>query len=113
MPPSEKTANPIPNLTWLRGEVLAILFLDKERVYAATIDDGRTTHLVTLGNPRTGERDALSADDPRYAVVEQAFVAEQSVELGVRDFGFDPVTGMRRFVIDRACIISRKERAVS
>lgn len=113
MPTADKPADPIPNLTWLSGEVLAILFLDKERVYAASIDDGRTTHLVTFADPRTGKREALSADDPRFAVVERAFVSEQSVELGVRDFGLDPATGVRRIVIDRAAIIARKERAAS
>jgi hypothetical protein len=39
-----------------------------------------------------------------YALIQEAYFQDLGVELGVRDFGFDPQSGIERLIIDRVTI---------
>ena len=94
----------IPNLTWISGKITQILLQDKERFYVVAVHDGNKTHLARFGDPYTGKSHTLNADNPMYSLIEKAFFHDQSVELGVRDFGFDPQAGIERIIIDRVSV---------
>jgi hypothetical protein len=80
------------------------LLQGKERFYLVGVNDGKTTQFARFGDPYTGKSDVLSADDPMYSLIEKAFFENEEVELGVRDFGFDPQAGIERVIIDRVSV---------
>ncbi len=94
----------IPNLTWIAGKIQQILLQDKERFYVVAVNDGTKTVIARFGDPYTGQSMILTADNPMYALIQQAYFQNQSVELGVRDFGFDPQAGVEKIIIDRVSV---------
>src|SRR4051794_38929341 len=94
----------IPSLKWVNGKIHQILLQDKEQFYVLGIDDGKSTQIVRFGDPYTGKSDKLSADNPMYSLMEKAFLQNLTVEIAVRDFGFDPQAGIERIIIDRVSI---------
>jgi hypothetical protein len=99
---SQPTA--IPNLTWISGKITQILLQDKELFYLVGVNDGNQTHLARFGDPYTGKSTTLSTNNPMYSLIEKAFFHNQSISLGVRDFGFDPQSGIERIIIDRVSV---------
>lgn len=94
----------IPNLTWVAGKIEQILLQDKERFYVVAINDGSKTVMARFGDPYTGQSFILTADNPMYALIQQAYFHNQSVEIGVRDFGFDHQAGIEKIIIDRVSV---------
>ncbi|MBZ5668030.1 MAG: hypothetical protein LAO30_26030 [Acidobacteriia bacterium] len=94
----------IPSLTWITGKIQQILLQNKERFYVVGVNDGTKTVFARFGDPYTGHSDVLTADNPMYALIQQAYFQNQSVELGVRDFGFDAQAGIERIIIDRVTL---------
>jgi len=93
-----------PPLTWITGKIEQILLQDKEHFYVVTVNDGKKTVIARFGDPYTGKSDILTTGDPMYSLIEKAFFANYNVELGVRDFGFDPQAGVERIIIDRVSV---------
>jgi len=91
----------IPALTWVTGKIEQILLQNKERFYIVAINDGKKTVIARFGDPYTGQCEALSALDPMYALLQEAYFHNQEVELGVRNFGFDAQAGVEKIIIDR------------
>lgn len=94
----------IPNLKWIGGRITQILLQDKEHFYVVGVHDGQQTFFARFGDPYTGKSSALSADNSTYSLIEKAFFENQSIALGVRDFGFDPQAGIERIIIDRVSV---------
>lgn len=94
----------IPNLTWVSGKIQQILLQNKERFFVVTVNDGTRTVSTRFGDPYTGRSETLSADNPMYALLQEAYFRKENVELGVRDFGFDPQSGTEKIIIDRVSV---------
>jgi hypothetical protein len=94
----------VPNLTWVAGTITQILLQDKEKFYVVGINDGKKTTFVRFGDPYTGKSGAITADNPMYSLIEKSFFHKQAVQVGVRDFGFDPQSGIERIIIDRVSV---------
>ena len=94
----------IPPLTWVSGKIEQLLLQDKERFYVVGVNDGKKTVFARFGDPYTGKSDVLSTGNTMYALIQQAYFQNQGVELGVRDFGFDPQAGIERIIIDRVTV---------
>ena len=95
----------LPDLVWVTGKIHQILLQDKERFYIVTIDDGKKTTMLRFGDPYTGQNEKLSAENPMYSLIEKAFFENLAVEVGYRDFGFDPQAGIERIIIDRVSVL--------
>ena len=102
--PTVQPAAPIPNLTWVNGKIVQILLQNQERFYVVGVNDGSKTVSARFGDPYTGKSEILSADNPMYALIQEAFFHNQNIELGVRDFGFDPQSGIEKIIIDRVTV---------
>ena len=46
----------------------------------------------------------MTADNPAFALIKDAFFAKRSVYLGVRDFGYDSQAGIERIIIERVSV---------
>jgi hypothetical protein len=93
-----------PPLTWVTGKIQQILLQNKERFYVVGVNDGTKTVFARFADPYTGKSEVLSMDNPMYALVQEAYFQNQTVELGVRDFGFDHQAGIERIIIDRVTV---------
>jgi len=75
-----------------------------EHFYVVTVNDGKKTVIAMFGDPYTGKTHVLTADNPMYALIQEAYFQNQTVELGVRDFGFDKQAGIEKIIIDRVSV---------
>lgn len=104
----EKLAVPapatIPSLTWVTGKIQQILLQNKERFFIVVVNDGTKTVAARFGDPYTGKSELMTADNPMYALIQQAYFNKENVELGVRNFGFDPQAGIDKIIIDRVTV---------
>lgn len=98
------TPSAIPNLTWVSGKIDQILLQNKERFFVVAVNDGSKTVLARFGDPYTGKSEVLTTDNPMYALIQEAYFHKENVELGVRDFGFDPQSGTEKIIIDRVSV---------
>lgn len=95
----------IPDLKWVAGRISQLLLQEKEHFYLVGVEDGQTTQFVRFGDAYSGKVGALSANYPMYALIQQAFFLNQKVEIGVRDFGPDPQSGIQKLIIDRVSVV--------
>jgi len=78
-----------------------VLIQDKEPFYVIGVTDGPQNHSLRFGDPYTGEPIQVAADNPAYALLLEAFFRDQPVQIGVRNFGYDPQSVIEKVVIDR------------
>jgi hypothetical protein len=93
-----------PPLLWVNGQITEILLQPKEKFYVVAVKDATKTVMVRFGDPYTGTSDVLSGCDATYQLVQQAFFNKQSVQVGFRDWGYDPQAGIERMIIDRVIV---------
>lgn len=94
----------VPPLKWISGKIHQILLQDKEQYYVFVLVDGQITYQARFGDPYTGKSFQLTADNPMYAMLQEAYFYDQKVQLGVRSFGNDPQSGTEKIVIDRVSL---------
>lgn len=94
----------LPPLLWVDGKIKEILNQEKEHFYVLSIDDKKNGVVVRFGDPYTGQCDALTANNTMYSLMEKAFLANMTVEIGYRDWGKDPQAGMEKLIIDRVIV---------
>jgi len=95
----------VPSLVWVSGKIKQILNQEKEHFYVLSVNDGRNSVIVRFGDPYTGTCGAMTADNPMYSLMEKAFFAGMTVEIGYRDFGNDPQAGIEKYIIDRVYVL--------
>ena len=86
----------IPALTWVTGKIEQILLQYKECFFVVAVNDGKKAVIARFGDPYTGQCEALTALDPMYVLLLEAYFHNQEVELGVRNYGFDRRRAWRR-----------------
>jgi hypothetical protein len=63
--------------------------------------DSKKSVILRFGDPYTGVCGAMTTDNTMYSLMEKAFFANITVEIGYRDFGFDSQAGIEKLIIDR------------
>ncbi len=91
---------PVPDLEWVTGTVTQILVQDKEEFYVVTV----ANRALRFGDPYTGNHIRVTADNPAFHLLMEAFFRGSAVEVGVRNFGHDPQSGIDKVVIDRVSL---------
>lgn len=95
----------IPPLQWIDGRVGQILVQPKENYYSFSMrsDDGTTT-FVRICDPYTGAPAPVTTSSPDYDLLKEAYLRDLRVEVGVRNFGYDPQAGVQRNCVDRVSL---------
>ncbi len=97
----------LPPLVWVDGKVHQILVQPGERFYVFAVrDSGGTTVFLRIADAHTGNPlHGVNADNLVYDLMKEAYFRQLTVEVGYRDFGPDPQSGMNKLCIDRVSLI--------
>ncbi len=96
----------LPALVWATGTVHQILVQPGEQFYVFALRDtaGKTVFL-RIADPHTGAPlNSVTADNPIYDLLQEAYFRKLNVEVGYRDFGPDPQSGINKLCIDRVSL---------
>ncbi len=96
----------LPALQWAVGTVHEILMQPGEQFYLFSIlqTDG-TTIFVQIVNPHTGAPiNSITSDNVLYDLLNQAYFRNLTVQVGYRDFGPNPQSGINTLAIDRVIL---------
>jgi hypothetical protein len=94
---------PLPPLSWATGTVRQILVQPGERFYVFALreSDG-TTIILRIANAHTGLPLAdVTTDNLLYDAMKEAYFRDLTIQVGFRDFGSDPQSGINKLCIDR------------
>jgi hypothetical protein len=102
--------HPIPKLTppalvWVTGKIKQMLNQEKEHFYVLNVNDGKKSFILRFGDPYTGICDAMTTANTMYSLMEKAFFANMTVEVGYRDWGYDAQSGIEKLIIDRVYVL--------
>src|ERR1035441_4837506 len=111
MSPSPKLATIIlkpaapPALVWATGTVQQLLVQPGEKFYVAAIKEATATVILRIADPHTGAPLAgVDAENPIFDLLKEAYFRKLTVEVGYRDFGPDPQSGINNLCIDRVSL---------
>jgi len=98
---------PLPPLVWADGTVHQILVQPGERFYIFAVRESNgTTVFLRIADAHTGSPLAgVNADNLVYDLMKEAYFRNLSVEVGYRDFGPDPQSGINKLCIDRVSLV--------
>jgi hypothetical protein len=96
----------LPALQWAVGTVHEILVQPGEKFYVFTVRQAdNTTVILLIANANTGSPlSGVNADNLVYDTMKEAYFRNLQVQVGYRDFGFDPQAGIEKLVIDRVIL---------
>jgi hypothetical protein len=96
----------LPALSWAVGTVHEILVQPGEQFYVFSIQQGNgTTVFVRIANPHTGApMNSVTNDNLVYDLLKEAYFRKLTVQVGYRDFGPDPQSGINDLAIDRVIL---------
>jgi hypothetical protein len=96
----------LPALSWAVGTVHEILVQPGEQFYLFSIVQANgTTVFVRIANPQTGAPlSSVTSDNLIYDLLKEAYLRKLSVQVGYRDFGPDPQSGINDLAIDRVIL---------
>ena len=93
----------LPPLSWATGTVRQILVQPGERFYVFALreSDG-TTLILRIAHAHTGLPLAdVTTDNVLYDAMKEAYFRDLTIQVGFRDFGPDPQSGINKLCIDR------------
>ncbi len=95
-----------PALQWAVGTVHEILVQPAEKFYVFTVRQAdNSTVILLIGDPYSGALlHGVDADNLVYDTMKAAYFRNVQVQVGYRDFGFDPQAGIEKLVIDRVIL---------
>jgi hypothetical protein len=96
----------LPPLLWVNGTIHQILVQPGERFYVFAIhkSDGSTA-ILRLADAHTGAPlNGVSSGNLVYDLMKEAYFRKLNVEVGYRDFGPDPQSGINKLCIDRVSL---------
>jgi hypothetical protein len=96
----------LPALQWAVGTVHEILVQPGEKFYVFTVRQAdNSTVILLIANANTGAPlSGVNADNLVYDTMKEAYFRNLQVQVGYRDFGFDPQAGTEKLVIDRVIL---------
>ena len=96
----------LPPLVWATGKVHQILVQPGERFYVFALrqSSGKTV-ILRIADAHTGTPLAgVTTDNLVYDLMKEAYFRQLKVEVGYRDFGPDPQSGINKLCIDRVSL---------
>ncbi|HEV2423295.1 MAG TPA: hypothetical protein VGZ29_00555 [Terriglobia bacterium] len=94
-----------PNLVWATGTVSQILVQPGEQFYIFALRTSTSTILLRIANPHTGAPlPGVTSDNPIFDLMKEVYLRKLNVEVGYRDFGPDPQSGINKLCIDRVSL---------
>lgn len=101
------TPTQLPNLNWATGTVSQILVQPGENFYIFALKTSTNTILLRLANSNTGTPiSGVTSNNPIFNLMTEAFLRKLNLEVGYRDFGPDPQSGINNLCIDRVSLTS-------
>jgi len=96
----------LPPLVWIDGSVEQILVQPGEAFYVFTVRDANGDAVVLrIADPHTGAPlHTVTEDNLIYDLMKEAYFRNLKVEVGYRDFGYDPQAGINKLVVDRVSL---------
>lgn len=96
----------LPPLIWATGTVHQILVQPGERFYVFALrEPNGTTVFLRIADPHTGiPLTGVTTDNLVYDLMKEAYLHQLTVEVGYRDFGPDPQSGINKLCIDRVSL---------
>lgn len=109
MSPSVATAMQpmsLPPLVWATGTLHQILVQPGEKFFVFGLRQANSqTVILRIGDAHTGHPLAnVTSDNPIFDLMQEAYFRKLSVEVGYRDFGPDPQSGINNLCIDRVSL---------
>lgn len=98
----------LPPLVWATGKVHQILVQPGEKFFVFSLrESSGTTVFLRIADAHTGAPlPNVTTDSPVYDLMKEAYFRQLSVEVGYRDFGLDPQSGIHNLSIDRVSLYS-------
>ena len=96
----------LPALAWVTGTVHQILAQPGEQFYVFAIRqaNGATT-IVRIADAHTGAPiSSVNTNNLAYDLLKEAYFRNLNVQVGYRDFGPDPQSGINKLCIDRVAL---------
>ena len=94
-----------PNLQWATGTLTQILVQPAENFYLFAVRDANQTFFLRIGDSHTGAPiTGVTADNPVFDLLKEAYLRKLTVEVGYRDFGLDAQSGIHNLCIDRVSL---------
>ena len=92
-----------PALVWASGTVHQILVQPGEKFYVFSLRESNgTTLILRIADPHTGApMPDVTSNNAIYDLMKEAYFRNLSVDVGYRDFGKDPQSGINNLCIDR------------
>lgn len=96
----------LPALAWATGTVHEILMQPGEQFYLFAIHQNNgTTMFLRIADPHTGAPILnVTATNPIYDLMKEAYFRKLNVQVAYRDFGPDPQSGINKLCIDRVIL---------
>ena len=95
----------LPPLVWATGTIHQILVQPGENFYVFSLREIASTVILRIADPHTGAPlNGVTAANPIYDLMKEAYLRKLNVEVGYRDFGPDPQSGINKLCIDRVSL---------
>ena len=95
----------LPPLVWATGTVHQILVQPGEKFFVFAIRETKDTVFLRIADAHTGTPiPNVTSDNPIYDLLKEAYLRKLNVEVGYRDFGPDPQSGINNLCIDRVSL---------
>jgi len=92
-------------LVWATGTIHQILVQPGEHFYVFALKQAAGTLILRIADAHTGApMPGVTAGNPVYDLMKEAYFRNLSVEVGYRDFGPDPQSGINKLCIDRVSL---------
>jgi len=93
----------LPPLTWVFGTVNETLVQPGEQFYLFTVKSANGSGvLLRIADAHTGATiSSVTTDNLVYDLMKEAYFRKLNVQVGYRDFGPDPQSGINKLCIDR------------
>ena len=96
----------VPALQWVTGTIHELLVQPGENFYVFAVrTSAGITNIVRIADPHTGAPlTDVNSDNLIYDTMKEAYFRNLQVEVGYRDFGPDPQSGINKLCIDRVIL---------
>jgi hypothetical protein len=94
------------SLQWVDGTVTQILVQPGEQYYVFRVTPAKGSAVfLRIADAHTGaSMSSVDAGNLIYDLMKEAYLRKLNIEVGYRDFGYDPQSGINNLVIDRVSL---------